>query len=96
MSLRTRLLPQADGTLVIERSQDVELLLERNKALCTADAGWNRSRDLRRAASIPLAVVEKWLNEEGIDVFDPNHAAAVRRKLNSSEYAHLRTAPGRL
>jgi hypothetical protein len=43
-----------------------------------------------------MAIVEKWQNELGVDVFNPDHKEAVRRLLNSSEYLYLRTAPGRL
>ncbi|MGE0652251.1 MAG: hypothetical protein AB7P12_10940 [Alphaproteobacteria bacterium] len=86
----------ADRT-VIETVQDVAPVLERNRALQNADdRGWTRSRDLRRAATIPDIIILKWRNEEGIDVFDPDHWPAVKRKLNSSEYRWLRTAPGSL
>ena len=82
-------------TTVIETVQDVAPVLERNKALQNADdGGWSPTRDLRRAATIPDIIILKWRNEEGIDVFDPNHWPAVKRKLNSSEYRWLRTAPG--
>lgn len=85
----------ATDTTVIETVQDVAPILERNKALQNADdGGWSPTRDLRRAATIPDIIILKWRNEEGIDVFDPNHWPAVRRKLNSSEYRWLRTAPG--
>ena len=87
----------ATDTTVIETVQDVAPVLERNKALQNADdGGWSPTRELRRAASIPDILVLKWRNEEGIDVFDPNHWPAVKRKLNSSEYRWLRTAPGTL
>lgn len=85
----------ASDTTIIETVQDVEPVLERNKALQSADdGGWSPTRDLRRAATIPDVIILKWRNEEGIDVFDPDHWPAVKRKLNSSEYRWLRTAPG--
>ena len=82
----------------IEHVQDCEPILEANKALANAeDRGFtSKARELRRAASIPSAVVLKWLVEEGIDVMNPDHWPAVRRKLNDPEWRHLRTAPGRL
>jgi len=40
-------------------------------------------------------VVEQWL-KEGIDIFNPAHEEAVKRKLNDSDNLFLRTAPGRL
>ncbi|WP_119461847.1 hypothetical protein [Rhodospirillaceae bacterium SYSU D60014] len=85
------------GRTTIESVQDVAPVLERNKALQTADdQGWSRTREVRRAAAIPDIIILKWRSEDGIDLFDRNHWPAVRRKLNSSEYRYLRTAPGRL
>jgi len=84
------------GDLIVHRGADVEPILEHNKALATSGDGYTPSREMRRAASIPLAIVEKWKNELGVDVLNPDHMPAVRRLLNSSEYAFLRTAPGRL
>ena len=84
-------------TTVIESVQDVAPILERNKALqCQDDGGWSSSRDLRRAAAIPDIIILKWRRDEGIDVFNRDHWPAVKRKLNSSEYRYLRTAPGRI
>lgn len=94
--IRTRFVEDSDGNLIVHREADVEPILELNKALATSGDGYSPSRELRRAASIPLAIVEKWKNELGIDVFNPDHREAVRRLLNSSEYLYLRTAPGRL
>ena len=84
-----------DGKLVYHQWDDVEPVLNHNKRLLATDDGWSPTRELRRAASIPHVVVLQWL-AEGVDVFDPNHKAEVRRRLNSPDWAHLRTAPGRL
>lgn len=95
--IRTRFVTDPmTGDLVVHREADVEPILEHNKALAADGDGYSRSRELRRAASIPMAVIEKWRNELGVNVFDPDHKPAVRRLLNSSEYLYLRTAPGRL
>lgn len=84
------------GSLTVHRTADVEPILESNKALASLNDGYTPSRELRRAASIPFAIVEKWKNELGVDVFNPDHRPAVKRLLNSREYLFLRTAPGRL
>lgn len=82
---------------IIETVQDVEPILERNKALQNEDdGGWSPSRDLRRAASIPDVVILKWRRELGVDVFNRNHWPAVKRLLNDPEWRWLRTAPGQL
>lgn len=82
-------------TLIERRVQDVEPILTHNKALANHDDGYTPSRDMRRVASIPLVVVEQWM-KEGVDIFDPNCREEVRKRLNSSDYAYLRTAPGKL
>jgi hypothetical protein len=94
--IHTRFVEDGDGNLIVHREADVEPLLEANKALATSGDGYSPSRELRRAASIPMAIIEKWKNELGVDVFNPDHRPAVRRLLNSNEYRFLRTAPGRL
>ncbi len=76
--------------------QDAEPILESNKAAATHNDGYAPSRELRRAASIPLIVILKWLNEEGWFALDPACADKLKEKLNSSDYRYLRTAPGRL
>ncbi len=43
------------------------------------------------AARIPVAVQLKWLTEDGLDIFNPDHADQLKRKLNDPEWAHLRT-----
>ncbi len=82
-----------DRLVVEERIQDVEPVLERNKALLTHDDGYSPSRDMKRIATVPNIVIEQWL-KEGVNVFDPNCEAEVMRRLNSSDWAHLRTSGG--
>jgi hypothetical protein len=83
------------GQTLVKRIQDVEPILEHNKALQTLNDGYSPSRDLRRVASIPNVVVEQWMRE-GVNIFDKNCAAEVRRRLNDPTNLFLRTAPGRL
>lgn len=76
----------------VEKVQDVEPILERNKALRNAGDGFNADRSGRRIASIPMVVWLKWL-AEGLD---PRDHAAIRRKLRDPDWAYLRTSEGRL
>jgi len=97
MTIHTKYIEdEMTGDLTVIRSEDVEPALEANKALYTSNDGYSPSREMRRAASIPMSIVEKWRNELGVNVFDQDHLPAVRKLLNSSEYLYLRTAPGRL
>lgn len=84
------------GGGIIHSTADVAPILELNKAMATENDGYAPSRELRRVASIPLVLIAKWLSEEGWDAFDPANEDKLAAKLNSADYAHLRTAPGRL
>jgi hypothetical protein len=80
----------------VRRVVDVEPRIEANKKLQTHTDGYTPSRDLRRVASIPNAIIHKWLVEEGIDIHDRNHWPAIKRKLNSSDWRWLRTSEGQI
>jgi hypothetical protein len=80
----------------IETVQDVEPILEMNKALQTHNDGYSKTREWRRAASIPNTLIYEWLTKEGIDVYNADHWPAVVRKLDSIEYRYLRTADGQI
>lgn len=78
-----------DGSWRITRTQDVEPILDHNKA--KQNEHFDKRKDWWPAASIPNIIIEKWKREDGIDVFNKNHVQAVKRKLNSNEYRWLRT-----
>lgn len=95
MSVATRLCLDPNGRdLTVERVQDVEDILARNKALRTQE---QRSDWGRHLASIPCVILERWLNEEasrgnrtirwGSQEFD----ALVAKKLRDPDWAYLRT-----
>jgi hypothetical protein len=85
---------ESEDRTIITREQNVEDILTSNKAAQNGyDRHLARQSEMRRVASIPNSIMEKWLTEDGVDVFNPDHWPAVKRKLNSSEYLYLRTAP---
>lgn len=82
--------------ITISHSQDVSGILEQNKrARALAESA--KSTEMQRVASIPAVVVMEWM-KEGINVMAPNHEdkKRIKKKLNSPEYAYLRTGGGRL
>ena len=86
-----------NDTAIVRKSYDISDYLDANKAALTNGTnGWSQDRTMKKVASIPLALAEKWLTEEGIDATNKEHWPAIRRKLNSSDYAHLRTSTGRI
>lgn len=65
---------------------DTQAVLDRNKAL----EGHGMGSDWRLAASIPPEIQYRWLDEHGIEFWNPAHADGVKRLLNSNEYRYLR------
>jgi hypothetical protein len=79
--------------LVVQSYQDVEDIIERNKAL----AGEPQKGDLRHVASIPLNIINQWLQEEwdrgnvGLRMSGPEFDALVAGKLRDPDWRFLRT-----
>ncbi|MFP5449871.1 MAG: hypothetical protein ACLGHU_14125 [Alphaproteobacteria bacterium] len=94
--VRTFFKDNHDGTYTVMSEQDTDPILDQNKAMATHNDGWSESRDMRRAASIPMILVEKWKREQGVNVLRPEGEEFLKRVLNDADYQHLRTAPGRI
>lgn len=75
---------------------ETDPVIERNKAMRNHNDGYSPSRELRRVASIPFILINKWLVEEGWNALDPDNADRLMRKLNDPDLAYLRTADGQL
>ncbi len=83
----------SEDKTIISREQNVTSLLDMNKALANeTDAtkegiknGW------WHYAQIPNIIIEKWLNEHGVNLYNKDHEKAVFRLLNQPEYRYLKT-----
>lgn len=93
-----------NGELVVKRTQDVEPILEANKAKMAEASSWRpyatvgrKDRGMREVADIPNVVAEQWMRE-GLNIFDPSPDVQrkIAQKLNSNEYRYLRTHPGKV
>lgn len=96
MTVETRFhVDRSDNRIIAQRIQDVEDILDRNKALQneqqTRGASWHH------CASIPNVILERWLNEEyargnvSLRLFTPEFDALVWRKLRDPDWRWLRT-----
>ena len=90
----------SEGKVVFEASQpNIQDCIDLNVAWRNADRSttslWNGGEYVK-VASIPLVLLEKWRNEEGIDFlrWNDDDKARVMQKLNDGNYGKLRTAPG--
>jgi len=84
--LKTKMFEE-DGKLIINRSQDIQRILDFNKER-NID-GHNRKSDMRLAGSIPFVVVEMWLKESGAKLGSQEFAEYVKKKLMSGDYGKL-------
>lgn len=90
--------PDEEGGLLIHSVQDVEPILEANKALqVSGHDGYSGERERRRVATIPAIVRQHFLTTEGWDPWQPQrYPEKMAQLLNDPDWAWLRTAPGRV
>ena len=80
-------------------TQDVESILKRNKEERNSFSGYNQSKDLKKVASIPLVVIYKWIEQDGFlykQLPPQEQEKYLRNKLNSPEWAYLKTSEGKI
>jgi hypothetical protein len=76
---------------IITTTQDCTLILDTNTKIQNESNGWSKSKFMRHAASIPIMVLFKWM-QEGFDPFDPNNKKALFKRLDDTENRKLRTS----
>jgi len=85
-------IPETDTT-VISHEQDVSLILDINKAIAN-------DTDISKAgikggwwhyAQVPNIVIQKWLNEHGVDFYNKGQQKEIFKLLNMPEYRYLKT-----
>ena len=86
---------QDGDDVILNRVQAIGGILEQNKYDHDNYVAPTKDHGMKRIASIPNVIVEKWM-KEGINVMNPSENDRVKMmlKLNSNEYRYLRTAPG--
>lgn len=92
--MSTEIVNLGDRSVAVVSQDDVEPVLERNKALRSMPqkSDWGR-----HVASIPNIIMVKWLNEEwgrgntGLRYLSPEWDKIVERKLQDPEWKYLRT-----
>ena len=86
MSVQTKLLDE-DGKLIVNRSQDVERILDFNKER-NID-GHNKRSDMRLVGPIPYVVIEQWMEECGAKIGSQELNEYIKKKLMSGDYSKL-------
>ena len=89
---------ESTGEWAIESVQDVDTILDMNKSMQN-DESYSElgiKNEFWHVARIPVVIQEKWLREDGIDVFNKDHWKKVKRKLNDPDYLYLKTTTGKV
>jgi mannosyltransferase OCH1-like enzyme len=87
---QTFLFSEHSGEYAINhKSQDLTKLLDQNKRLQQEDH--HIKDELRLSARIPVTIYYEWKNKFGVDLYNKDHAQAVRKLLNSPDYRYLKT-----
>lgn len=76
------------GTWQFRYEQDCNPILDENKS--TQADGFDKRSDFWHAAKIPNVIIMEWMTKHGVNLYDKNHAAGVRRLLNDPDYRYLR------
>lgn len=90
-------LDRNEGRVVVERVQDIETILDRNKYLQNEAQTW--AGDWHHIGSIPNVVLEKWMNDEGVNILKmpaDEWGQFIKRKLRDPDNMWLRTTNRRL
>lgn len=76
-----------DGKIIINRSQDIQDILDFNKERNIE--GHNRKSDMRLAGSVPFVVIEMWMRESGCKFGSPEFNEYCKKQLMSGNYSKL-------
>ena len=80
------------GDLTIQNVYDAQPILEANKAASNdGTGGWTPSRQMRRVASVPLALLHLW---DSMGISPTKDRKEFLRRLNDSELSGFRTDGG--
>lgn len=86
---------EEDGKTVFERVQDCTPIADHTKAL--HNEGLHGSSEMKHAAKLPLVLVERYCNDNGISFQEfCNGQEHIRRMLNDPALSHFRVWPGKV
>jgi len=76
-----------DGKIIFSRTQDVQGIIDKNKAEAEFLPSMHGHAAVRKVGSIPLNEAENWARECGAAIGTKEFAEYVKKKLTSGEFA---------
>ncbi|TXH55205.1 MAG: hypothetical protein E6Q97_09305 [Desulfurellales bacterium] len=100
--IKTEFTITGQKTFDVKRTQDVQKILDRNRADQNDSSfrnGYTESGDMKHVARIPLIVFEQWAKKHGLtpaEMMGPKGTEVIRKELNDPDNSYLRTGMGRI
>ena len=86
---------EEDDKTIITYHQDIEAHLKLAHYERSVDSRVAKKGEFRKTMSIPFNIVQKLMNETGLDFFKTDDAKAIMKILKKPEYAAFRTVADR-
>lgn len=84
------------GRIIVRTQEEVDPVLESNHQHRLNGDHRRMGGDWHFVATVPNVIALKWLQEDGINIWDGEHQDGLARKLNDPDWAYLRTGGGRI
>lgn len=81
---------EQDGKLHINRSQDVQAIIDQNKIEADIAPSMHGDAKVRKIGSIPFVIAEQWSQECGAGIGTKEFALYCKRKLMDGDFAAFR------
>lgn len=81
-----------EDKVILNNVQDIQPIIELNKKEQNNDSMYGvgeNAAGMRKVASIPLVVIEKWKRELGVDIMNKNDWPKIKQLLNDPENRFL-------
>lgn len=88
MTIKTNI-SEDEGKLIVNRTQDVDPLLEHINNLRNSDIKDSKEMKMRYVGEIPLVLAELWASECGARLGSPEHLEYCSKKLKDPDYKKL-------
>ena len=79
-----------EGKLIVDRRQDIQTLIDQNKAEADVAPSMFGQAAVRKIGSIPFVVAEEWSRECGAAIGSKEFALYCKRKLMDGDFAKFR------
>lgn len=81
--------------VVIQKVQDVDPIIEANKAQYNAASGWMGNMAMVHVGRVPKVVMDRWILEDGINYLAPENKGLLLKKLEDRDNRMFKVHPAK-